>query len=165
MRSHKAAQGKGIPVIRVYLYGDKYRDQIELRDGRHLKDILDYFREVQELHRLLGSVDSAVIDVGKLDVGESRDLLIMDNILVADLPGIVATHPRITTQHKDRLNEAREYFRPLMGAIKDPYVLKMQANEVKEKYAKQMFPRHGLKDDESLFNYIMGEVMSTSSLL
>lgn len=163
--SNKTASARGVPVIRFFLYGDRFKDHIEMRDGRHPQNIDDYFKDVAELHHTLGALYSVVIDVDKLDLEQYRDLLIMDNGFMAETLISQETWQPIralATQHKEQLDEGRKYFRRLIGAINDRYVLRMRPEEVKAKFSKnKAFTAASLQSADSLFSYMIGQVTGT----
>jgi len=152
------ARDHGVPVIRFYLYGKKYRDRIELRDGRHPADINDFFGEIKDLHSRLGSLYSAVIDVDRVNLEAYRDLLIMDNKFVAETQLSPEWEPlrALATENSEQLEQARQYFHLLLGAIDDNYVLRMKAEDVR-KYFKSRLPSGSGDPADALFNYLMGQ--------
>lgn len=159
--SNLYARDNGIPVVRFYIYGNKYKNYIELRNGKHPTDIDDFFREVKDLHVRLGSLYSAVIDVDRLHLEEYRDLLIMDNEFVAETklsPDWEAVRA-LATENDEQLRTARLYFHTLMGALDERYIQRMNAEDVRKSFKKTSYPMSPGKDPaNALFNYLMGQI-------
>lgn len=155
------ARDHGIPVVRFYIYGKKYKDMIEMRDGRHPTDINEFFAEVKDLHARLGSLYSAVIDIDRVRLEEYRDLLIMDNKFVAETKLSPEWEPlrALATENEDQLKTARQYFHVLMGALDERFILRMKPEDVRKFFKNGSFPPSGGKDPaDALFNYLMGQI-------
>lgn len=159
--ANRFARNQGIPVVRFYIYRDKYKNYIVLRNGKHPSDINDFFAEVKDLHNLLGSAYSAVIDVDRLSLEEHRDLLIMDNKFVAETKLSPDWEPirALGTENQEQLKKVRSYFHVLMGALDEKYIERMNANDVRKYFGSASLSSSGGKEPaQSLFEHLMRDV-------
>jgi len=159
--SNLNARANGVPVVRFYLYS-KYK-RIDMHGGRQPKNIDDFFSEVQELHKRLGSLYSAVIDVDNHPLSEHRDLLIMDNKFLAETVLTPEWDPirAEATENDAQLSKARQYFRDVLGALDSRYVVTPMSDEdVTRWYSHNpVLPRlSGNKRAEGIFAYLMNEI-------
>jgi len=158
--SNLNARDKGVPVVRFYLYSKS--KHIEMHGGKQPQDIAEFFDEVKELHKRLGSLYSAVIDVDAVRLPEYRDILIMDNKFVAETALSPEWEPirAEATEDVGQLRRARLYFRDLWGAVDPQHVVAMTDEDVAKYYGHSpSFPPPSANNRaENIFRYLMNSI-------
>lgn len=160
IEANRIAFERGVPVIRFYLYSKEHK--VELRSSKQLEipTIEAFFAEVQALHKDLGTVYSAVIDISDIQGGRARDLLQLDNKFAAETELAENWEPirAKATEDPTNLKTAREYFRDLLGAIDKRYVAKMEDAEIKKH-----FHKYEGTNDKDLAENIFKEVLKKAT--
>lgn len=139
LSANKYARTRHIPVIRFYLYDDERKRHILMRGDRPPANIDEFFNEVQDLHKLMGTVYSAVIDVDAAsDLDGYRDLLLMDNAFLAETIILQTTWDPIrveATIDQNKIEDARQYFQKLrLAAMHSGKIAKMADSDVANSY-------------------------------
>jgi hypothetical protein len=156
LNANKYAQTRHIPVIRFYLYDDERKRHILMRGDRTPHNIDDFYNEVKDLHKMMGTVYSAVIDVDITpDLDGYRDLLLMDNAFLAETRILQTTWDPIraeATINQNRIQDAQHYFQTLrLAAVHSGKIVRMQDSDVVKH-----FP--GFHTADELFNKLMEKI-------
>lgn len=153
--ANKYALTRHIPVIRFYLYDDGRKKHILMHDDRAPTDIHDFLTEVRALHQKMGTTYSVVVDVGDSHISDYRDLLLMDNVFLAQTKILPTTWDPIraeATIDSGEILKARNYLNELrLAAHSSKNIVKMSDSEVGKNYP-------GYRTADNLFKSIMDEI-------
>jgi hypothetical protein len=157
--SNLSARDRGVPVIRFYLYSRTQKIQLRGDEEPKLHSIDEFLDEVRDLHDILGSAYSAVVDVDTHHLAEIRDVLLVDNSFMAEskLSPTWELMGAKASEDPERLQEVRDYFRQLHGAIEGRRVAKMS-----DMLARKYFPKYQeikLTADETIVDRLFKDVL------
>ncbi len=109
----------GIPIVRFYLYSNNGERIIKIRRGKGKPTFAEFCKEVGELNTYLHSMYSVGVNVDKFSMDTNRDLLLMDNKLLAETLETDSWQPirAEASQNPIQLTGARQYFSELWGRV------------------------------------------------
>jgi hypothetical protein len=120
---NKEASQHHVPVVRFFLYRKGWH--VKLSGGQNIviddKNEQSFIKEVNRLNSSFESLCSVWVDLADVRVSQDRDLLLVNNEILAETKLLADLTPieAVATAKEERLDEARDYFKLLMGHVTD----------------------------------------------